>query len=97
MSELDKLHLDRCSIGGWASKIGPEVLSEILHDLPSVEDKNLIVGFEKSDDAAVYKLTEDLAIIQTLDFFTPMTDDPYIWTDSCGKSLSDVYDYGGTT
>ena len=44
-----------------------------------MEDKNLIVGFEKSDDAAVYKLTEDLAIIQTLDFFTPMTDDPYIF------------------
>lgn len=93
---MDKLHLDRCSIGGWASKIGPEVLSEILHDLPSVEDKNLIVGFEKSDDAAVYKLTEDLAIIQTLDFFTPMTDDPYIFGQiAAANSLSDVYAMGG--
>lgn len=93
---MNKLHLDRCSIGGWANKIGPEVLSEILHDLPSVEDKNLIVGFEKSDDAAVYKLTDDLAIIQTLDFFTPMTDDPYVFGQiAAANSLSDVYAMGG--
>ena len=43
---MKKLHLDRCSIGGWASKIGPEVLSDVLSKLPSVEDKNLIVGFD---------------------------------------------------
>ena len=61
-----------------------------------MEDKNLIVGFEKSDDAAVYKLTEDLAIIQTLDFFTPMTDDPYIFGQiAAANSLSDVYAMGG--
>ena len=94
---MDKLHLDRCSIGGWASKIGPEVLSEILHDLPSVEDKNLIVGFEKSDDAAVYKFNwrfsnyTDIGI-----FFTPMTDDPYIFGQiAAANSLSDVYAMGG--
>ena len=58
-----KLLLDRCSIGGWASKIGPEVLSNLLKNLPSVEDKNLIVGFEKSDDAAIYKLTDDIALM----------------------------------
>ncbi len=93
---MNKLHLDRCSIGGWANKIGPEVLSEILHDLPSVEDKNLIVGFDKSDDAAVYKLTDDIAIIQTLDFFTPMTEDPYIFGQiAAANSLSDVYAMGG--
>ena len=61
-----------------------------------MEDKNLIVGFEKSDDAAVYKLTEDIAIIQTLDFFTPMTDDPYIFGQiAAANSLSDVYAMGG--
>ena len=61
-----------------------------------MEDKNLIVGFEKSDDAAVYKLTDDLAIIQTLDFFTPMTDDPYIFGQiAAANSLSDVYAMGG--
>lgn len=91
-----KLLLDRCSIGGWASKIGPEVLSSLLKNLPSVEDKNLIVGFEKSDDAAIYKLTEDIALIQTLDFFTPMIDDPYVFGQiAAANSLSDVYAMGG--
>lgn len=84
---MKKLHLDRCSIGGWASKIGPEVLSDILSKLPSVEDKNLIVGFDKSDDAAVYKLTDEIAMIQTLDFFTPMVDDPYIFGQIDRKSV----------
>lgn len=92
-----KIHLDRCSVGGWASKIGPEVLSDILFDLPSVEDQNLIVGFEKSDDASVYKLTDEIAMIQTLDFFTPMVEDPYIFGQiAAANSLSDVYAMGGT-
>jgi len=61
-----------------------------------VEDKNLIVGFEKSDDAAIYKLTDDIALIQTLDFFTPMIDDPYIFGQiAAANSLSDVYAMGG--
>lgn len=59
-------------------------------------DKNLIVGFEKSDDAAVYKLTEEIAMIQTLDFFTPMVDDPYVFGQiAAANSLSDVYAMGG--
>ncbi|MGL4980901.1 MAG: selenide, water dikinase SelD [Fusobacteriaceae bacterium] len=77
--------------------MGPEVLSEIISDLPRVEDKNLIVGYDKSDDAAVYKLSEDIALIQTLDFFTPMVDDPYIFGQiAAANSLSDVYAMGGT-
>ncbi|MGL5645342.1 selenide, water dikinase SelD, partial [Cetobacterium sp.] len=76
--------------------MGPEVLSSLLKNLPSVEDKNLIVGFEKSDDAAIYKLTDDIALIQTLDFFTPMIDDPYIFGQiAAANSLSDVYAMGG--
>ncbi|WP_414146490.1 selenide, water dikinase SelD [Fusobacterium sp.] len=77
--------------------MGPEVLSDVLSNLPSVEDKNLIVGFDKSDDAAVYKLTDEVAMIQTLDFFTPMVDDPYIFGQiAAANSLSDVYAMGGT-
>ncbi|MCF2638978.1 selenide, water dikinase SelD [Fusobacterium varium] len=77
--------------------MGPEVLSDVLSTLPSVEDKNLIVGFDKSDDAAVYKLTDEIAMIQTLDFFTPMVDDPYIFGQiAAANSLSDVYAMGGT-
>lgn len=61
-----------------------------------MEDKNLIVGFEKSDDAAVYKITEDIALIQTLDFFTPMIEDPYVFGQiAAANSLSDVYAMGG--
>ena len=54
------------------------------------------MGYEKSDDAAVYKLSEDIAIIQTLDFFTPMVEDPYIFGQiAAANSLSDVYAMGG--
>ncbi len=61
-----------------------------------MEDKNLIVGYEKSDDAAVYKVSEDLALIQTLDFFMPMVEDPYIFGQvAAANSLSDVYAMGG--
>lgn len=92
-----KFQLNRCSVGGWAGKIGPEVLSKILKDIPSKKDENLIVGYEKSDDAAVYKLTDDIAIIQTLDFFTPMVEDPYVFGQiAAANSLSDVYAMGGT-
>ena len=81
---------------GWAAKIGPETLSKILDKLPKMESENLIVGIETSDDAAVYKLNEDTAIIQTLDFFTPMVDDPYIFGQiAAANSLSDVYAMGG--
>ena len=61
-----------------------------------MEDKNLIVGIDTSDDAAVYKLTDDLATIQTLDFFTPMVDDPYTFGQiAAANALSDVYAMGG--
>lgn len=61
-----------------------------------MEDKNLIVGFEKSDDAAIYQLTDDIALIQTLDFFTPMIDNPYLFGQiAAANSLSDVYAMGG--
>ena len=62
-----------------------------------MKDENLIVGFEKSDDASVYKITDDIAMIQTLDFFTPMVDNPYIFGQiAAANSLSDVYAMGGT-
>jgi selenide,water dikinase len=61
-----------------------------------MEDENLIVGIETSDDAAVYKLNDEMAIIQTLDFFTPVVDDPYIFGQvAAANALSDVYAMGG--
>jgi len=64
--------------------------------LPKKEDKNLIVGYESSDDAAVYKISEDKAIIQTLDFFTTMINDPYLYGQiAATNALSDIYAMGG--
>ena len=64
--------------------------------LPKFEDENLIVGIETSDDAAIYKVTDDIAMIQTVDFFTPIVDDPYMFGQiAAANSLSDVYAMGG--
>ena len=81
---------------GWAAKFGPDVLTQVLCNLPKSKDENLIVGLDTSDDAAVYKINDDLALIETLDFFTPIVDNP---TDfgriAAANSLSDVYAMGG--
>ena len=53
--------------------------------MPKFEDKNLIVGIETSDDAAIYKVTDDIAMIQTVDFFTPIVDEPYMFRQMCGR------------
>jgi len=64
--------------------------------LPRVPNENVLVGFDTSDDAGVYKLTESLALVQTVDFFTPIVDDPYTFgAIAAANSLSDVYAMGG--
>lgn len=64
--------------------------------LPRVADPNFLVGFDHSDDGAVYKLTEDLALVQTLDFFPPMVEDPYTFGQiAAANALSDIYAMGG--
>ena len=61
------------------------------------KDENLLVGLDTSDDAAVYKVSDDVAIIQTLDFFTPVVDDPYLFGQiAAANALSDIYAMGGT-
>lgn len=81
---------------GWAAKIGPDILAQVLCQLPKTYDDNLLVGLDTSDDAAVYKINDDLALIQTLDFFTPVVDDPYTFGQiAATNSLSDVYAMGG--
>ena len=65
-------------------------------DLPQFNSERLLVGFETSDDAAVYLLNEEQAIIQTLDFFTPIVNDPYDFgMIAAANALSDVYAMGG--
>ena len=67
-----------------------------MADLPVIKHPNLLVGYETSDDAGVYKLTNELALVQTLDFFTPIVNDPYHFGRiAAANSLSDVYAMGG--
>jgi selenide,water dikinase len=67
-----------------------------LCQLPKTYDDNLLVGLDTSDDAAVYRINEEIALIQTLDFFTPVVDDPYTFGQiAAANSLSDVYAMGG--
>ncbi|WP_025783554.1 selenide, water dikinase SelD [Sporosarcina sp. D27] len=84
--------------GGCGCKIGPADLAEVLRTLPTATpNPNLLVGLDTSDDAGVYKLTDDLAIVQTLDFFTPIVDDPYDFGQiAATNAISDVYAMGGT-
>lgn len=71
-------------------------MAQVLCHLPKFEDENLIVGLETSDDAAVYKIDDERGIILTLDFFTPVVDDPYMFGQiAAANSLSDVYAMGG--
>ena len=76
--------------------MGPAQLSEVLRKLPRSANPNLLVGFESSDDAGVFRLSDDQALVQTLDFFTPVVDDPYAYGQiAAANALSDVYAMGG--
>ena len=81
---------------GCGAKLSPSVLDAVLNRLPRQFDRNVIVGFEINDDAAVYRLTNDLAIVQTVDFFTPIVDDPELFGQiAAANALSDIYAMGG--
>jgi selenide, water dikinase len=77
--------------------MSPGDLAQVLRHLPpGVKDQNLIVGFGTSDDAGVYRLNDDIALVQTVDFFTPIVDDPYDFGRiAAANALSDVYAMGG--
>lgn len=91
------IKLTECSTsGGCAAKIGPGYLSGILSGLPKMAHPQLMVGLDTSDDAGVFKLNETTALIQTVDFFTPIVDDPYLFGQiAAANSLSDIYAMGG--
>lgn len=98
MNETEKIKLTSLSSkGGCGCKIGPADLSQVLKNLPPAEpNPNLLVGLDTSDDAGVYKLSDDLAIVQTVDFFTPIVDDPYSFGQvAAANALSDIYAMGG--
>ncbi|HUQ93212.1 MAG TPA: selenide, water dikinase SelD [Bryobacteraceae bacterium] len=82
--------------GGCASKLSPRILDQVLPRLPRIANENVLVGFETSDDAGVYRLSADSALVQTVDFFTPVVDDPFTFgAVAAANALSDVYAMGG--
>jgi selenide,water dikinase len=77
--------------------VGPEDLDRILKELPLPKDPKVLVGLETSDDAGVYQLNDEVALVQTVDFFTPIVDDPFTFGQiAAANALSDVYAMGGT-
>jgi selenide, water dikinase len=81
---------------GCACKVPAALLAPLVQALPQPDDPNLMVGVSTSDDAGVYRLRDDLALVQTADFFTPIVDDPYDFGRiAATNALSDVYAMGG--
>jgi selenide,water dikinase len=81
---------------GCAAKLNPATLDAVLRKLPRQTDPNVLVGFDTNDDAGIYLISESLALVQTVDFFTPIVDDPFLFGQiAAANSLSDVYAMGG--
>ncbi|MBU0765489.1 MAG: selenide, water dikinase SelD [Bacteroidetes bacterium] len=96
-TDLSDIKLTHFTAGlGCACKLRPQALEKILADLPVPQDANILVGTETADDAAVYRLNDHTAIVQTVDFFTPIADDPYHFgAIAAANALSDIYAMGG--
>ncbi|GAC1640460.1 MAG: selenide, water dikinase SelD [Candidatus Acidiferrum sp.] len=81
---------------GCAAKLNPATLEQVLRKLPRQTDPNVLVGFDTNDDAGIYRVSDDLALVQTVDFFTPIVDDPELFgAIAAANALSDVYAMGG--
>ena len=93
-NEIKLTKLANCA--GCGAKVGAGVLSQLLEGIRVHSDPNLLVGFDKSDDASVYRISDELALVQTVDFFPPIADDPYTFgAIAATNALSDVYAMGG--
>src|SRR6202043_3458837 len=81
---------------GCAAKLNPAILESVLRKFPRQTDPNALVGFETNDDAGVFLINDNLALVQTVDFFTPIVDDPFLFGQiAAANALSDVYAMGG--
>lgn len=94
---MDDIRLTKLAdCAGCGAKVGAGVLAKLLEDIEALDDPNLLVGFDKSDDASVYKINDEQAIVQTVDFFPPICDDPYIFGQiAAANAMSDIYAMGG--
>jgi selenide, water dikinase len=95
---VEKRLTEMVSCAGCAAKLEPGVLAEVLGSLPVQPfNPNLIVGYDNSDDAGVYRINDQLALVQTVDFFTPIVDDPFDYGRIAAlNSINDVWAMGGT-
>jgi selenide,water dikinase len=93
---MNEIQLNATSSCGCAAKLPPGELSDALKDLHLPEDDNLLVGLQRPDDAGVYRITDDIAMIQTVDFFPQVVSDPYHFgMIAAANALSDIYAMGG--
>ena len=77
--------------------MAPGALAQVLSELPNTPNSRLLVGFDTSDDASVFKVAENVGLVQSIDFFPPMVDDPFLFGQiAAANSLSDIYAMGGT-
>ena len=84
------------SCAGCGAKVGAGTLSALLQDFHTHTDPRLVVGFDKSDDASVFVINEETALIQTVDFFPPIVDEPYLFGQiAAANAISDIYAMGG--
>lgn len=95
MNDLIKL-TNYSTASGWGAKLGPGVLNKALCGLTQPKYENLLVDYNHAEDAGIYKVSDDIALVQTVDFFPPIVDDPFTFGQiAAANSLSDVYAMGG--
>ncbi len=93
-ADIKLTRLAECA--GCGAKVGAGVLAQLLDGLPTRTDERLMVGYDTSDDASVYRLSDQLALVQTVDFFPPIVDDPFRFGQiAAANAFSDVYAMGG--
>lgn len=97
MNDRERIRLTSLAgCGGCAAKTGQDDLAQVLRRLPRIDDPNILMGYRTSDDAGVYRLSDELALVQTVDFFPPIVDDPFHYGSiAAANALSDVYAMGG--
>ena len=96
MEKSEKRLTSMVKTSGCAAKLPPSVLHSVIDHLPLMSSDKLVVGFEGSEDALVYKVTDDIVAVETVDFFPPMVDDPFVFGQiAAANALSDIYAMGG--
>lgn len=96
-NSIDEIKLTHFTHGlGCACKMQPQILEQVLKSFPVINDKNIFVDLQTNDDAVIYKINDEQAIMGTVDFFTPIVDEPYSFgAIAAANALSDIYAMGG--